>query len=200
MSTKIVFKVANERGIYCKSIDAPDLPDGAKNVIFSDGEDIYIIFGDDQYGLNFVMPDIVDVSVIENNGEKKVVSVTFSDQDVVKAILNQNDTFDLEQGISVCVTKKLLNRLTCGNGSSAYNKIIRHGLKVYEKKMKQMEADRLAIEEAEARRKKYIEKRKKKMERKHLAEREEKIAIQAEAYLRAMKKYNAISGCEDDHR
>ena len=49
-----------------------------------------------------------------------------------KAVLAVNDEFSLEQGISICVTKKLFSMKTENNGSSVYNKIVeKYGCRYY---------------------------------------------------------------------
>ena len=201
--TKVKIHQFKNRYGYCeKIISVPDLPEGANNVTFFDKDYIYVRTKNDEYidTVSPVMPDIVNVSIIENNGEKKVIRVDFADGDTVKSILSSEDTFNLEQGISVCITKKLLNDITHNNGSSTYNKIVNHCLKVYKCKQIEAETEKRTREMIEAKRKKYIEKRKRKMERKRQAEREEKIAIQEEAYLRAMRRFNNNCVSEDDHR
>lgn len=81
--------------------------------------------------LYYIMPDIVDVRVME---EKGVVMVLFADGTNEKAVLNKEDKFNLEQGISICITKKLLD-IKCGNGSNVYNKIIKSVKKIYTNKI-----------------------------------------------------------------
>ena len=99
---------------------------------------------DDKY----IMPDIIDVSVMGD----KVVSVTFADGTREKAVLAADDKFSFEQGVSICITKKMLSMQTNGNGSSAYNKLINHCLKLYENNRKAEEkakADEQAAKEKE---------------------------------------------------
>lgn len=129
-----------------------------------------------------LIPSITDVKSIDD----KVVIVNFADGTVEKAVLSDDDKFSLEQGISICITKKILSDQTNGHGSSAYNKLIDYGMKFYNNKKKDIKA----IEESEkktkeAERKKAEKLRKKKAKRK-AAEREEQISIQAEAIRRAM--------------
>lgn len=67
-----------------------------------------------------VMPDIVDVLVYND----RVVTVKFADKTKEKAILHPDDKFSIEQGISICIAKKL------AGGSAIYNKLVEHALKV----------------------------------------------------------------------
>lgn len=131
-----------------------------------------------------VIPEIEDVQSIND----KVVIVKFADGTSEKAVLSENDTFSLEQGVSICITKKILNKVLKGaNGTSAYNKLVDYGLKVYDKKQKEIK-EAIAAKKAEkdAEQKKIDRIRKKRAKRKAKL-REEQIEIQAEAYRRAMK-------------
>jgi len=133
---------------------------------------------------NAVIPEIEDVQSIND----KVVIVKFADGTSEKAVLSENDTFSLEQGVSICITKKILNKVLKGaSGTSAYNKLVDYGLKVYDKKQKEIEeaiAAKKAEKDAEQRKIDRIRKKR----AKHKAKlREEQIQIQAEAYRRAMK-------------
>lgn len=136
-----------------------------------------------RYQNRFVLPQITKVEVKNDT----VVIVTFSDNTTEKAITSPEDTFSLEQGISICFTKKLLSMLSSGNGSSLYNKIVHKALKLYndeqaeaaqKEELKQIKidrAERLAAKRA---------KRKAKYEAK---KREREISVQAEAYARALR-------------
>lgn len=131
-----------------------------------------------------VIPRIEDVQSIND----KVVIVKFVDGTTEKAVLSDDDTFSLEQGISICITKKILNVVLKGaKGGSAYNKLVDYGLKVYNDKQKEIEKAKAAAKaEKEAEKKKAERIRKKKAKRKAKL-REEQIEIQAEAYRRAMQ-------------
>lgn len=116
---------------------------------------------------------IVDVNIIVPD---KVVEVTFSDGTKEKSVCREPDTFSLESAISICISKKIMG------GSSAYNNAVKRGVKVYEKKL---EFEKYQKEEQERIEKKRV-KRLAYKERRAAKRREEQIAIQAEAYLRAM--------------
>lgn len=120
-----------------------------------------------------LMPDIVDVRVYD-----KTVVVIFADKTKTSAVLDSVDTFSVEQGISVCITKKLLGE----DGSSLYNKLITRALKVIKKKQK-AEEDAAKKKEAD---KKARELKKARAERRKAKKREESINIQAEAIKRAL--------------
>lgn len=119
-------------------------------------------------------PEIKDVNIIVSN---KVVEVTFADGTKEKSVCREPDTFSLESAISICISKKIMG------GSSAYNNAIKRGMKVYEKKLefeKHQKEEQERIEKKRAKKLAYKERRTAK-------KREEQIAIQTEAYLRAMK-------------
>lgn len=121
-----------------------------------------------------LIPDIKDVIVHNNH----VVIVDFVDGTSEKAVLHPEDQFSVEQGISICITKKLVG------GSSIYNKLIDRAVKVMinrdeERTKKQVE------EEARKERKKKNDEKK---ARRKAAKREEYIATQKEAYIRALRE------------
>lgn len=118
---------------------------------------------------------ITDVNIIVPN---KVVEVTFADGDKQKAICQEPDVFSLEQAISICITKHLLG------GSSAYNKAVKSGFKVYEEKQRveqMLKAEEERIVKRRTKKAAYMKRRAEKR-------REEQIEIQKEAYVRAMRE------------
>jgi hypothetical protein len=140
-----------------------------------------------------IIPHIKDVQVIKD----RVVIVSFADDSQEKAVLDSADTFSLEQGISICITKKMLSMGTNGNGSSAYNKLINHCLKVYENSRKAEEkakAEEQAVKEKE---KKAADKARAKRIKKANKNREREIEIQKEAYLRAMREFGGNSAVNE---
>lgn len=119
---------------------------------------------------------ITDVKVICPN---KVVEVTFEDGIKEKAVCHDEDTFSLEQAISICICKKLIG------GTKIYNKAIRDALKSYEKglELKKKEEEKQQLIERKR------EKRRLKKERRAERKIEEAINIQKEAYIRAWKEF-----------
>lgn len=134
-----------------------------------------------------LMSAIEDVQVLND----RVIMVKFSDGTTEKAVLDESDTFSVEQGIAICLTKKLLSTLTRGNGGSVYNKLVEYGVKTYEA----IEAHKAEVAkektEKAAKAKRDAEKAQRKKERKAAEQREADIEIQKEAYLRAMRELNA---------
>lgn len=172
-----------EVNIHMTSTTKPTPKETKTQVDFTGGLISASFFSDgNQIGSEILMPDIIDVKAIGT-----VVIVKFADGTEEKAILNIADAYSLEQGISICVTKKLLGRNT-SFGGSLYNKIIKRAISVKkENELKLANAiaqQKAAIEKAEkdeAKRKAYHAK---------IAayKREEAIEIQKEAYIRAMKE------------
>lgn len=120
---------------------------------------------------------IIDVNPIVSN---KVVEVTFADGTKEKSVCREPDVFSLESAISICISKKIMG------GSSAYNNAVKRGMKVYEDKQKMEVAEKAEQERIEKKRAKRLAYK----ERRVAKKREEQIAIQTEAYLRAMKAMN----------
>lgn len=151
------------------------LSNGCAKVILDEiNNDIYEEFKNMIGDFNMEKCSVVDVNIIVPN---KVVEVTFADGKKEKSVCREPDIFSLESAISICISKKIMG------GSSAYNNAVKRGIKIYEDKQK-----RKTIEKAEQER---IEKKRAKRlaykERRSAKKREEQIAIQTEAYLRAMK-------------
>lgn len=128
--------------------------------------------------------DVIDVNIIVPD---KVVEVTFLDGTKEKSVCREPDVFSLEQAIGICISKKVMG------GSSAYNNAVKHGIKVYENKIREEQMDeeeQKRIERKRAKRKAYKERRSAKRAQEEtkraLEEREKQIEIQKEAYIRAM--------------
>lgn len=129
---------------------------------------------------------IIDMEIFKNTIKKvefypPATKMTFTDGEVVTVVARHGDEFNEEAGVMHCIMKRLFR----GTG---YNGMIRSLIKdthkreaaEFLKKQEEEEAKEAAIKAKEEARKK---------EQKRLArEREEKIEIQKEAYIRAMKE------------
>lgn len=127
--------------------------------------------------------DIIDVNIIVPG---KVVEVIFIDGTKERAVCREPDVFSLEQAIGICISKKVMG------GSSAYNNAVKHGIKVYENKIREEqmeEEEQERIERKRAKRKAYKERRAVKRAQE---EREKQIEIQKEAYVRAMLEVESM--------
>lgn len=121
-----------------------------------------------------LIPDIKNV-IIHNN---HAVIVEFVDGTTEKAVLHPEDQFSVEQGISICITKKLVG------GSSIYNKLIDRAVKV----MINSDAERTKKQIEDEARKERKKKNDEKKARRKAAKREEYIETQKEAYIRALRE------------
>lgn len=118
---------------------------------------------------------IVDVNIIVPN---KVVEVIFFGGNKQKAVCQEPDAFSLEQAISICISKHLLG------GTSAYNKAVKKGIKIYEDKQKKEYAAKAEEDRITKKRAKRAAYKKRRDEKR----REEQIEIRKEAYIRAIEK------------
>lgn len=125
------------------------------------------------------VPEIVDVKTIND----KVVIVTFIDGTQTKAVCDKDDTFNLEVGIGICITKRLMSNDE-QTGNSMFNKTIKNALKV----MKRNEQLKKACKEAEEEEKRIADKIKRKKEKRAERRRQKKIQMMADAILLAEKK------------
>ncbi len=140
------------------------------------------------HGMTVDLPEIIDVEVINDC----VTIVTVSDGTKEKAVLDKADTFNLEQGISICITKKLLAQITGFGGTKVYNGLIKRAIKKHKAKLDSIEKSK-QIEQQN--KKKYDKIAAKKAKRK-AAQREARINEQAEAYRRALQSMNTSNSAE----
>lgn len=143
------------------------------------------IFEDEGFDIIEILPDIKDVKEIHNEHGHLIV-VYFADNTSEKAVLHPEDSFNFEQGVSICITKKLLSDLTYGNGSSIYNKLIKHCLKVYKNNRQNEEMLNKMRIEAERREAKERERQEKKAERRKQRTHDELVSIFKESFKSAM--------------
>ena len=114
---------------------------------------------------------------VEELVPSKVVRCTFSDGDIQKAICCSEDTYTLEAGISISITKHLLG------GTGMYNKAIKQGVKCYENEVKAKQEKDEEEERKKHRREKFEAYKKRRDEKK----KEQYIKEQAEILARAIK-------------
>jgi len=140
----------------------------------------------------YVMPEISDVRHITNKDNVIGVEVKFADGTKQKAICSPNDTFNLEQGITICLFKKILedgmvafNVFYKGRGTSIYNKLVNHAIKVMERRIKAEEEAEKKEAERKLKEQRFIEKKRRADERKAKRESEQRINEMAEAIRRS---------------
>ena len=136
-----------------------------------------------------IMESIADIQVLN----EKVVMVTFFDGKTEKAVIDTYDTFNIEQGIAICIMKKSFSKISNDNGSSVYNKLVEYGLKAYNDILAAESKAETEKYEKEARAKRKAEKAQRKRARKAAEKREAEIEIQKEAYLRAMRELHTVA-------
>lgn len=185
-----IMSEAYSRLMQSVATSIPGVGKETRSKLVSDNETLKVILFQNgkPYGMKVIMPDIKDVKVVPNNDTPKVVMVYFADGTVEKAVLDSSDTYSLEQGISICITKKVLGGGYAGSGSSIYNKIIARAMKVMNDNQRADEEAKAATAAEMAREKKIAEKNRQRKEAQIARKREEEIQIQTEAYYRAMKK------------
>ena len=166
-----------------KKLNGPDVDPTTKTELVSKNGYIYVRHYKDGFfqSERKLMADITDVRVYDNT-----VVVMFADKTKTSAVLDSVDTFTVEQGISVCVTKKLLGE----DGNSLYNKLVTRALKVIKRKKKAEETVAKKKEEE----KKARELKKARAQRRKDKKREESINTQAEAIRRALSCLIGLKG------
>lgn len=171
------------------------MPNKAKSVIHLDsyGKNLYLKIADKEGYVDcdkYVMSEITDVQVIERPYKPQII-VSFADGTSEIATLDYYDQFNLEQGISTCIAKKMFSKIVGKDfGGSTYNKIIDRAVKVFRKNEKEREK-KAAEEEAKKRKyEKMVAKKKAKCQKREAEAREKQIEIQKEAILRALHQWN----------
>ena len=113
--------------------------------------------------------------------EEKAVIVEFEDGTKEKAVCYEDDDFDLERGIEVCVLKHIF-------GSDKYKSILKTAMKQVNAVDKAKE-DKKTSEEIAARQKAKEERRKARRKEKR---RKERVSEMTEAYLAAIKECDNV--------
>lgn len=147
----------------------------------------------------FIMSNITKVEIFqdEEKFEDCTVKLTFADGSTTTATIHDGDEFNFEQGITICLIKKLLQDKLSGfgfsanTGSGVYNKLVKHCVKLYNQQIADEIEANIEAERIEKKRRKYAEKKAKRKAAREAAEREKAIEIQKEAYIRAIKALKA---------
>ena len=110
----------------------------------------YIMHVDENGYATPIMAEIRDVKVVKD----KVVIVSFVDGTQEKAVCAEEDTFSVENGITICLIKKLLKDNCLDSGSSIYNNLIRYAMKKIgaDKRKEEEERNRIKAKKAERKR------------------------------------------------
>ena len=136
----------------------------------------------------------VDETKRDENGNYSVIKkevpvatiVYFENGSAQTAYCDEGDEFNLEVGISICVTRELMKRLYDISGeTNVYNKVIRQGMKAYKGRCKLNEARKKYYAEKETIKKNKKIKEQKRREKRAAKKKEREIEILAEAIKRA---------------
>lgn len=162
----------------------PDVEPEVKSTINLVGKKLFAYFYKDGFkkSQKELIPDIKDVTIHQNH----VVIVEFVDGTTEKAVLHPDDKFSIEQGISICITKRLIG------GSAVYNKLIDRAMKIMKKNRLAEAKEKQEKEIRKERAKKYAAKK----AARRAAKREEYIATIAEAIARGIAA--SVSNAEYD--
>ena len=126
-----------------------------------------------------IIPDFKDLKIYNNT-----VVMFFTDGTKTSAVLDAEDVFNIEQGISTCITKRLLGE----DGSAIYNKLIKRALGVKKQNEDKAYEEERKKQEIADKKEKYRLKKQKRNERKLKEQREAQIETMKEAYVRAFKE------------
>jgi len=128
-------------------------------------------------------PELLDIKVIYD-GEKPIGVKCYFDYDIVTmSMIQEEDVFDLDTGILICIAKALSQFLEGGNGNgNAYAyKYVKKAVKIMKEQVK-AEKEKTELEQM---RKRKREAKLRKIARRQQRRREEQIEIQTEAILKA---------------
>jgi len=139
-----------------------------------------------------LIPDIDDVRIIrDDQGKERAVIVRFADGSDEKAAACGSDPFSLEQGVGICIAKRVIGAKAGWNcGSAMYNKIVKRALNIKAENDQIVFSEQAELEAYQRKMKKLAEKKRKRKERLEAAKLEREIEIHKEAYLRAMKEFH----------
>lgn len=148
-----------------------------------------IRFGRSKETSKYLMPEFSDVRIIrDKEGFPIGVGIDFADGTKQKAICMPDDTFNLEQGITICLFKKMLTGgcyIEEEYVTGVYNKLVKHAIKIRNKRIKAEEEAKKAEEEAKLQEQRFQEKRRKAKIRQAKRKSERRINELAEAIRRS---------------
>lgn len=116
----------------------------------------------------------------------RVVKVTFEDGSFTKSVCSDNDTFDLDVGITICILKRVMGK----NGHKLYNNMMRDIHKI----MDENEKDKEKARKDKAERKAKQRKTELKAAAKKAKARQDQIDIQKTAFVEALRVSGIGSG------
>ena len=128
------------------------------------------------------IPPVTDVQTYNN----RVVKVTFADGSFTKAVCSENDNFDLDVGISVCITKRMMGK----DGHKLYNNMMR---KVHDQMVENAKRE-VKLQALETELKRQKRKDELKAAAKKAKARQEQIDIQKTAMVEALHAFKTETG------
>ena len=148
-----------------------------------------IRFGRSKETSIYLMPEFSDVRIIRNKeGSSIGVEIDFADGTKQKAICMPDDIFNLEQGITICLFKKMLTygcHIEEQYVTGVYNKLVKHAIKIRNRRIKAEKEAKKAEEEAKLQEQRFQEKRRKAKIRQAKRKSERRINELAEAIRRS---------------
>lgn len=148
-----------------------------------------IRFGKNKENSIYIMPEFSDVKIIRNKENSPIgVKISFADGTEQKAICMPDDTFSLEHGITICLFKKMLTygcHIEEQYVTGVYNKLVKHAIKIRNRRIKAEEEAKKAEEEAKLQEQRFQEKRRKAKIRQAKRKSERRINELAEAIRRS---------------
>ena len=149
-------------------------------------EEFKKMFGLDPYepveGSVYPTPKPVKVETYND----RVVKVTFEDGSFTKSVCSDNDTFDLDVGITICILKRAMGK----DGHKLYNNMMRDIHKI----MDENEKDKEKARKDKAERKAKQRKTELKAAAKKAKARQDQIDIQKTAFVEALRVSGIGSG------
>lgn len=119
----------------------------------------------------------------------KVVKVTFMDGTFTKAVCSENDEFNLDVGISICLTKRMLHK-DSHESTKRYANMMHDVHKKMEENEKKREEEKARVAKEKSDRRKANLKR----AAKNLKAKQEQIDIQRTAFVEAMREAKMTLG------
>jgi hypothetical protein len=167
-----------------------EAPKDAKNLLVTKEKRLRVKNCKDGYveSTKDIMPNIKDISVKADGVNSTVIFVTFTDGKTEKAVLDPDDDFSLEHGLTIIMLEKLLSDKGV-DGKSVHNKLVKYAMKFYKDKEDAKIKASKKKEEEKARIARINEKIRNRKAKQVRDEREYQIEIQKEAYLRAMREF-----------
>ena len=135
--------------------------------------------------------EVKDITLIKKkNGQACGIIIDFKNGDRQKAVCVGEDEFNLEVGITICLTKYLAEAyFHAKNGSATYNKAVEKCVKFLDKKDLKKREEEEKEKRIKAAKVKRAEKKARREARRLIQMREDAINVMTEAYVKAMRQF-----------